>query len=33
MGGAVGHVVTRNPFVAAGTALLGLAIGEVIDAS
>ena len=31
IGGAVGHAATRNPLVAVGTALLGLAIGEVID--
>lgn len=31
IGGAVGHAATRNPLVALGTALLGLAIGEVID--
>jgi hypothetical protein len=31
IGGAVGHVATRYPFVAVGTALLVLAIGELID--
>ncbi len=31
IGGAVGHAATRNPLIAVGTALLGLAIGEVID--
>jgi hypothetical protein len=31
IGGAVGHAAARNPVVVVGTALLGLAIGEVID--
>ena len=31
IGGALGHAATRNPLVAVGTALLGLALGEVID--